>query len=383
VLQRYRLAYILLFALAGVAVAASVVLGELPAVSYLKISLSGRSFVIWVLPALIWYGLLAIAITRRRVDHPVRTMLRVTRFNRHWLLRGMVFAFLALPLGRALTAIKVAIPTVVPFYADPVLAELDKALFFVDPWRLTHAVIGEWGTIAIDRIYALWFLVMMGMIAWAAFTRDQKFQIRALLSIYGTWIVLGNLIAVSLSSVGPCFYEHFYGDRRFAPLMAILGEYDQNIGVNALFAMRYLLRVYGQESIGSGISAMPSVHVGIAFLFWLICRHRFRRKTMHRLAAAFFATIFVGSVHLGWHYAVDGIVSVIGVALIWWGSGRFVDWVGAREARSARAKPKPRARGPNRAGACLRYLGLSRANASTSMAPAARTISQASVPSAR
>ena len=339
--QRYRLAYFVLLALAALAVAASVALGDQPAISYVKFSLSGSSFVIWVLPALIWYGLLAVAITRRRVDHPMRTIARVARFNRNWLLRGMVFAFLAVPLGRAVTAIKVAIPTVIPFYADPLLVDLDHALFFIDPWRLTHAVIGEWGTILLDRIYALWFLLMMGMIAWAAFTRDQKFQTRALLSIYGTWIVLGNLLAVSLSSVGPCFYEHFYGDTRFVPLMEILGEYDRNIGVNALFAMRYLLSVYGTESIGSGISAMPSVHVGIAFLFWLVCRDRFSRKWPHRLAGVFFLAIFIGSIHLGWHYVSDGIVSIIGVALIWWGSGRFVDWVEAREARLARADLNP------------------------------------------
>ncbi len=41
--------------------------------------------------------------------------------------------------------------------------------------------------------------------------------------------------------------------------------------------------------------------------------------------------IFIGSVHLGWHYAWDGIFGIIAVTVFWWATGRFVDWVDARE----------------------------------------------------
>jgi hypothetical protein len=35
----------------------------------------------------------------------------------------------------------------------------------------------------------------------------------------------------------------------------------------------------------------------------------------------FFVIILVGSIHLGWHYAVDGYVATLGAAAIWLLSG--------------------------------------------------------------
>jgi hypothetical protein len=33
------------------------------------------------------------------------------------------------------------------------------------------------------------------------------------------------------------------------------------------------------------------------------------------------ALIFVGSIHLGWHYAVDGIVGAAAAIAVWWCCG--------------------------------------------------------------
>ena len=38
------------------------------------------------------------------------------------------------------------------------------------------------------------------------------------------------------------------------------------------------------------------------------------------------AVLFIGSVHLGWHYAVDGYVAIVGTAAIWWAVGRAQGW---------------------------------------------------------
>ena len=65
---------------------------------------------------------------------------------------------------------------------------------------------------------------------------------------------------------------------------------------------------------------MPSMHVGLAFLFWLAMRE----TPASKFFLGFYVVIFVGSVHLAYHYAVDGIVSTGLVALLWWASGRIV-----------------------------------------------------------
>ena len=56
---------------------------------------------------------------------------------------------------------------------------------------------------------------------------------------------------------------------------------------------------------------------------WLVAR---MLQTNGRNAAVagwtFFALILVGSVHLGWHYAIDGYLGMLGAWIIW----RAVGW---------------------------------------------------------
>jgi membrane-associated phospholipid phosphatase len=64
---------------------------------------------------------------------------------------------------------------------------------------------------------------------------------------------------------------------------------------------------------------MPSQHVGIA---WLMALYAFQfKRWLGILMTVFTLAIMVGSVILGWHYAVDGYLGVIVVSFIWLGSG--------------------------------------------------------------
>jgi hypothetical protein len=79
-----------------------------------------------------------------------------------------------------------------------------------------------------------------------------------------------------------------------------------------------------------GMSAMPSLHVGLAVLFALVgWAHR---RSLGIVLAIFAALVLIGSVHLAWHYAVDGYVAALVVILLWPMSG----WLAARQDR-----PKP------------------------------------------
>ena len=340
--ERYRLGYQLLLVIAAIEFAVAFTLGRMPV--HLYFSAGGfinKMLPAWVILPLIWAGFLAVELARRKVDRPFNAIRRVLYRQRHWLGRGFLFILIVLFLARSFSSYKSAIPQYVPFYADPWLAQFDHALFGTDPWRLTHALIGPYGTMLIDRAYALWFVIMMLYLGWFCFSRNQALQLRGLLTYALNWFLLGNLISLSLSSVGPCFYENFYHDPRFAPLMANLTLADEEHGLLAFGAMEYLLGSYGQDRFAAGISAMPSLHVSMAFLCFLVAWEYGRHWWAKLAGFAFFVTILIGSVHLGWHYAADGIVSVIVTGLVWWGTGRFTLWLEKREAAQAVSASQP------------------------------------------
>ncbi len=68
---------------------------------------------------------------------------------------------------------------------------------------------------------------------------------------------------------------------------------------------------------------MPSVHNALAVLFALAA---FRiHRTIGWLFAAYAGLIWFGSIYLGWHYAVDGLVAAALTLGIWRVSGRIAD----------------------------------------------------------
>lgn len=340
--QRYRLGYQLLLALAAAEFLIAFSFGTAPYSTYISTSgFISRMLPAWVMIPLFWAGFMSVEITRRKVDRPFSAIRRMLNRHRHWLLRGCLFMIVILFLARAFTSYKSAIPNIVPFYADPWLADLDRAIFGTDPWRITHAVIGPFGTMLIDRVYALWFVIMMLYVGWFCFTRNQVLQLRGLLTYLIAWALLGNVLATSMASVGPCFYDYFYHDPQFEPLMQTLRAGDEENRLFALGAMRFLMDSLGKDRFGAGISAMPSLHVSIAFLCFLVAREYAQHLVFKVLAFVFFLTILVGSVHLGWHYAADGIAGVLGVGLIWWWTGRFIAWLERREAALAADCPAP------------------------------------------
>ena len=58
-------------------------------------------------------------------------------------------------------------------------------------------------------------------------------------------------------------------------------------------------------------------------------------------AYVFAAVIMVGSVHLGYHYSLDGYVAGLMTVLIWLVSGRLAQRLGARELADPAGVAKP------------------------------------------
>jgi hypothetical protein len=227
----------------------------------------------------------------------------------------------------AFTFFKSALPLLVPFHADPMLAALDAALHGgVDPWRLLHPLLGHHAvTRTIELIYsAVWSLLVFAVpLFMCSSRRCAHLRRRFLLTFIACWMVLGNLMALGFMSGGPVFYALITGDMaRFGELTSYL-EFSRGLRHSALGARDYLWTWYqrGEPGVGSGISAFPSLHLATSTLFCLTLRAV--RPGLTWLGVAFVAVILAGSVHLGWHYAVDGYVSIAATIGFWWLAGRL------------------------------------------------------------
>lgn len=236
---------------------------------------------------------------------------------------------LLIPLfASTFTFFKSAIPIIQPYTWDARLTEWDYLLHGGEhPWVLLQAFLGyPLVTGAVNFLYNLWYFVMYAMLVLQAFAMtDLRLRMQFLLSFVLTWILLGSCGAIWLSSMGPCYFPSFSQESGpYAPLMAYLREANEQVPIWALDVQQMLWDSYQANSagIGSGISAMPSMHVATAVLLALF---GWRHSRGAGIAFTVYAgLIMIGSVHLGWHYAVDGYVGAAGALAVWWLVGRFL-----------------------------------------------------------
>jgi hypothetical protein len=237
-------------------------------------------------------------------------------------------ALLLLPVfACSFTLIKEAVPLLQPYAWDRQLAGFDQALHGgVHPWQWLQLLFGHpLFTAMLNLAYHLWFFIMFALMYWLVFCRERAaLRMQFLLSFVLSWALLGNVMAVLFSSAGPCYYGLLQvGPDPYAGLLQYLHQTDHEMPLLALRVQALLWQDYVQHTsiTGLAISSMPSMHVASAVLLALL---GWRLNRAAGIALTVFAVlILLGSVHLGWHYAVDGYAGALGAALLWHLVGRL------------------------------------------------------------
>jgi hypothetical protein len=305
---------------------------------------------LWVLVGFFW--IVTVLFKGRPVDGvgPGPFTVLATALRNRWAYDRFLSTFwpplLFAALLTSFNAFKQMILPAAGFGYDPFLAGLDRTIAFGhDPWELTHAAFSApWMTVVIDLFYHGWFAPMsLGVIACAWLPRTSyRLRTQYCLSYIAVWILIGSILAFALPAGGPCFYPSIVGPSSFDALVSELARVEQVTGSNllALSNQAMLLKsASGDELIiGGGISAMPSVHNALSLLFALAA---FRiRPVFGILMGAYALLIWIGSIHLGWHYAIDGIAAGLLVLPIWSIAGRIADSFDRRTVELA-AEPQP------------------------------------------
>jgi hypothetical protein len=246
------------------------------------------------------------------------------------------------------SAVKSAIPRVEGYAWDATLIAADRMILGTDAWRVLQPLVGFLLlTSALSFAYHAWVVLIYGGGAYFCFfVQDRELRAQYFIARFLSWIVMGMILATAFASVGPCFVGPILGNHHFDAQAAYLKMANTHFPVLVLPVQHQLLMWFeaGRQDLGAGISAMPSMHIGMTTLTLLAVR-RVSRRAGH-LMFGFLLVIIVGSVHLGYHYAMDGIVALVGTTLLWLAAGALAHRITMSDAALRGAAPVASATSP-------------------------------------
>lgn len=219
---------------------------------------------------------------------------------------------------------KIAIPRLESFSWDQTLSRLDTVLHGRPPWEylnwLLHWPDGMW---LVELLYLSFIPMLAVMTLWHAWSRDERNRRRFYFCFTAAWFVIGLILATAFSSAGPAFYGLITGQPGpYAGLLSQLHQVESQVEMASGRIQAALWSVYasGETPAIAGISAMPSLHIAIPTIYCLAAR-----RWWSRLGFALYTIgIWIATIALGWHYAVDGYVAAAASIGLWVLSGRIV-----------------------------------------------------------
>ncbi len=226
-----------------------------------------------------------------------------------------------------------AIPFANPYNWDQVFSEWDRVIHFGAYPHEWLAPLLNWPIVsqALGHTYNIWFFVMFAMWFWQGFRKEQTpLRLQFLLAFGLTYFIGCNLLGTLLSSVGPSFYGRLLGTPDpYTPLMDYLRSVSGTSVLGTINTQNLLWQFYMTgEGAARGITAMPSMHVATSVIFALLGQASGKRW-LGWILTSFAVLIMIGSVQLGWHYAIDGYFGIAVALFSWWLARKIVEWTGA------------------------------------------------------
>jgi PAP2 superfamily len=222
---------------------------------------------------------------------------------------------------------KRAIGVLEPYSWDTRLSTFDRVVHGGRyPWEWLQGVIGipMW-TIWIDRGYVLWYVVLTAGLAWQIWNPNRQQRTKFFIAFAFTWVGLGTVAAHLFASGGPVFYAGLVdGPDPYASLKSYLLAVNDCTALHAVMIQGALWQNHAMavHARWLSMSAMPSLHVAAATLFAAATWGQSRAVSLGLWV--YTLVILVGSVHLGWHYALDGEVAMLATVAIWRLSSQLV-----------------------------------------------------------
>ncbi len=279
-------------------------------------------------------GLIWLVLAPRRGRPPGRALRWIAGGN--WpeilLLRIPLLIGLALATSYTYFTFKVNIANFAPFTWDHFFAGIDRVLFLGhDPWALSHRLLpGVPATKIFDALYLIWYpILLVSIFSVAVLPLRHPLRLSFLLALGLNWVIGGVVLAILFPAAGPVYMERITGDPMFQPLMERLYGQAEGTRIMALEIQEWLWDGYTRSDVDpAGIAAFPSLHVSIPAT--CACLGFAASRVIGWLALAFTVGILIGSVHLGWHYAIDGFAGIMLAIVFWRISTRVTRWWLAR-----------------------------------------------------
>lgn len=275
---------------------------------------------------LVW-RLLQLTYVEKAPDRFAALRAEVTGFLTDWnrLANGLVAAVLMSSVLLAFAQFKSLIPLIQPFAWDEIFAGLDRSLHLgVDPYAPLHALLGgDLSLTFFGGLYNLWlFLAYFTLFATCFLRPESEVRMQFLVAFLLTWAIGGNLLATAFSSAGPPYYALLGLGGQYLPLFDRLADHAAAGGLSVLDTQQLLWKFYTAPDSINSISAFPSMHVASSVLMAILGLALSRWVGL--ALGLFAACIMLGSVLLGWHYAVDGYAGALIAVFSWKVSGWLI-----------------------------------------------------------